>query len=566
MLNIKSVFVPQDSRAPLNSMEAAQQNVGPSPQKPVKNGFNSAKTRMLLGAAFLFLTIMGGASAFYLSTTGQDLRQQAAGTPSYDCTGVPGCGKNCASIQTGPSKTYCGSTAVGTCLKCGADGIAVGAGPNECAGLPCDPNSQFNKPECSGGAKPGQEACAGGANDNCQDGSCCKICTEFSPGPGRSNQAKWENNPGGCGGLLCSKTATPTPGGPVSSCAGMNFVPDTSSCSAINASGCYQYRSCHSGSNYDACVPTAGTNTCTYTTKTGQKCSAPCPGSVGELGTGAARCTCSNGQTTIGVLPPGGSCDQLCACTGNVCKDCKPTKPPNEEPTSTPPPTATPTATPTPVPPAQCTNIKMLTPDGAELTGDADKTLQPGDAVKFMCAANGKVSNYEFRVIMPDGSIQTAANNPNLVAVGATTGNFILPAVGKFTAQCRICAIPVCPPGAMCKLSATPVCQEYEPVAGISTTSNTRRSGSLCGGIAGLKCPSNLVCKMPECQGPPGVKCSIRPETMGTCEPPNPKVVSVSCGGIQGLTCPIGYTCNAAKGVPDAMGTCIFDAAKAPIQ
>jgi len=504
MLNIKSVFVPPEA-APMNSMDLAQQNVGPTPQKPIKSGFNSSKTRLFLGAAFLFLTLIGGASAMYLSTTGQDLRQQAAEIPGY--------GKDCSGFTTKPGQAYCGSTAPNSCLRC-VDGKGELADNSACAGLPCDANSQFNQPKCSGGASPGQEACAGGPNDICDGGSCCKICEVFSPGANQSPQAKWVNNPGGCSGLVCSKTATPTPGGPVSSCGDINFVPGAANCSTINADGCFAYRTCHAGSNYDACVPNAGTNMCTYTTDKGMKCTAPCPGSVGELGPGSARCQCSNGQWTIGVLPPGGSCEQLCACTGNVCTDCKPTKPPSEK-TPTPPKvtiTATPSPTPTPVPPAQCTNIKMLTPEGAELTGNDDQSLQPGDAVKFMCAANGAVARYEFRVIMPDGSVQTAANNPNLVAVGATTGNFVLPAIGKFTAQCRICTMPVCPPGANCKLGGDPICQEYEPVPGVSIA---------------------------------------------------PTITTIqSCGGIAGLTCPTGYSCDAPRGVPDAMGTCVLESAR----
>jgi hypothetical protein len=547
MLNIKSVFVPPGSTAPMNSMDAAQQNVGPTPQKPVKSGFNSAKSRLFLGAAFLFLTIIGGASAFYLTTTGQDLRQQAAGAPGYSCEGVPGCGKVCTDFAD-IGETYCGSTAPGTCMVCGKDGKGAGASADACKGLPCDPGSVFNQPTCSGGAKPGQEACAGGANDTCEGGSCCKVCEQFTPGPGQSPQAKWVNNPGGCGGLLCSKTATPTPGGPVASCASMNITPGTANCAGINANGCYQYKTCHAGSNYDACTPTSS-NTCTYTMKSGAKCSAPCPATVGSLGEGAARCQCGNGQWTIGVLPPGGSCDQLCACTGNVCKDCQPTKPPKDN-TPTPPPTATPT---TP-PPAQCTNIKMLTPDGEELTGDADKTLKPGDAVKFMCAANGTVARYEFRVIMPDGSVQTSANNPNLVAVGATTGNFTLPAVGKFTAQCRICAVPICPPGAICKLSAIPVCQEYEPVPGVSIVPQPSVTSLSCGGIRGLTCPAGYSCNAER-----GV-----PDAMGTCVPTTSKTGSLSCGGIAGLTCPAGYQCDMGgrNTTPDAMGSCVLATSK----
>ncbi len=500
MLNIKSIFVPPGSAAPqMNSMEAAQKNVGPSPQKPIGSKGGTSKTRLFLGVAFLFLTVIGGASAFYLSSINQDLRQQAS-TPTY-----LGEGSDCTQVSKNKNGNYCASTAPGTCLVCGQDGKGHHAPDSQCAGLPCDPNSPFNQPKCSGGASPGTNACAG------TTANTCKVCEVFSPGPGQSPQAHWVDNPGGCGGLLCSSTASPTPGGPVVSCGSINFSPGAANCSNISANGCYDYKSCHAGSNYNACTPTAGTNTCTYTLSNGTKCSAPCPDSVGSLGQGGARCQCNNGQWTIGVLPPGGSCDQLCACTGNTCKDCVPTKPPRETPPPTKPPTQPPTKTPTPVPPAQCTNIKMLDAEGgAEITGDGDKNLEPGSAVKFMCAANGQVAKYEFRVILPDGTIQTAANNPALTAVGAITGDYILPAIGKFTVQCRVCTIPVCPPGAMCKLSANPVCQEYEPVVGgFVAPTGTTTSGLSCGGIAGLTCPAGYTCDM-------GGR-STMPDAMGTC-------------------------------------------------
>ena len=111
------------------------------------------------------------------------------------------------------------------------------------------------------------------------------------------------------------------------------------------------------------------------------------------------------------------------------------------------PPEAPPEATPIPPSPtvdvlAQCTNIKMLDVDSVELTGGADASFIPGStAVKFSCSANGNISKYEFRVILPNGTIETAITNPALAATGSITGNYIIPAAGKYTVQCRICTI-----------------------------------------------------------------------------------------------------------------------------
>jgi hypothetical protein len=471
MLNIKGVFSPTKSAAPQTSMSAYEGGSGATaPATPPivgkKAGF-SAKS--ILGATFLVLMMVGGATAFYLTSVSQDLRQQASTASPYY-----GEGSDCTEVSKNGTGHYCGSTAPGTCLVC-VDGIGKHASDDACKGLPCDPNSSYNTPTC-GGAPVGQVACAGGANDNCPNGECCKICEKFTPGPGQSPQAHWVNNAGGCAGLACGGPVPTT--GTIKACA---FTPGTPTCPNINAEGCYGYGSCHAGSNYDACTPNPGTNTCTYTVG-GVKCTAPCPSNVT---TGTVRCECSNGVWTIGKLPPGGSCAQLCACTGNECKDCKPTKPPTDK-TPTPKPTNTPTPTPIPL---QCTGIKILDGDSNNLTGDEDKNLRQGSVVKFSCAANGTVARYDFRVILPDGTIDTSATNPALAATGSITGNYTLPMSGSFTAQCRVC------------YQATPQakiqCQDFENLSGAPSPTKVPGSlGAFCGGIAGLGCNTGLDCQI----------------------------------------------------------------------
>jgi len=174
----------------------------------------------------------------------------------------------------------------------------------------------------------------------------------------------------------------------------------------------------------------------------------------------------------------------------DVCSPVTPTPPP---PTPTPT-VAAPTPTPRVVVPPQCTNIKMLNASGIELFGDLDKSLKPGDAVKFMCSGTGTVAKYDFRVILPNGQIETRETNPALVAVGATTGNYVIPAAGKFTAQCRVCAQPTqtpCRPDTICNIVVPPLqCAEWEGVTVVPTTPAT----SSCSGPHALLCPANYQC------------------------------------------------------------------------
>jgi hypothetical protein len=161
----------------------------------------------------------------------------------------------------------------------------------------------------------------------------------------------------------------------------------------------------------------------------------------GSVGNSCINSSCGGHQIDVRT-PSGATCyySSYIPCTTN---------PPGENPTPTPV-----------VVPAQCTNIKMLDPNGAELTGNADASLVPGSsAVKFECSANGTIAKYEFRVILPDGTIQTEQTDPALATIGAITSNYIIPTAGKLIIQCRVCTTV--------SGQAAPVCQEYEPIAGL---------------------------------------------------------------------------------------------------
>jgi hypothetical protein len=116
-------------------------------------------------------------------------------------------------------------------------------------------------------------------------------------------------------GLICLNGTCqlpPTPTMSAGNCpAGTNVVP---SCTNISGANCGGYQTCHLSGGYSAFAPISGTNTCTYRSETGALCVAECPHTVTG---GLSRCQCNNGVWTIGKLPPGGSCETLCGCTGN---------------------------------------------------------------------------------------------------------------------------------------------------------------------------------------------------------------------------------------------------------
>lgn len=70
----------------------------------------------------------------------------------------------------------------------------------------------------------------------------------------------------------------------------------------------------------------------------------------------------------------------------------------------------------------------------------------------------------------------------------------------------------------------------------------------ICGGFAGLTCPTGYRCEIT----------ATHPDATGKCK----KVKR--CGGIAGLTCPTGFDCQLDGNYPDAMGDCVKSVQPAP--
>lgn len=67
---------------------------------------------------------------------------------------------------------------------------------------------------------------------------------------------------------------------------------------------------------------------------------------------------------------------------------------------------------------------------------------------------------------------------------------------------------------------------------------------SICGGLAGFKCPTGYSCQLN----------GHYPDAAGKCV--KAKGEGAMCGGFGGIPCPKGYTCQLAGHYPDAAGTC----------
>ena len=72
--------------------------------------------------------------------------------------------------------------------------------------------------------------------------------------------------------------------------------------------------------------------------------------------------------------------------------------------------------------------------------------------------------------------------------------------------------------------------------------------GKICGGFAGLSCPSGQRCVITD----------THPDATGKCA----AQTAQTCGGIAGLACPSGQSCVITASHPDATGTCAVPAAK----
>jgi hypothetical protein len=67
---------------------------------------------------------------------------------------------------------------------------------------------------------------------------------------------------------------------------------------------------------------------------------------------------------------------------------------------------------------------------------------------------------------------------------------------------------------------------------------------SICGGIAGIHCPTGYECQLT----------AHHPDATGKCI--KAKGEGAFCGGFGGISCPKGYTCELGGNYPDASGTC----------
>ncbi len=164
----------------------------------------------------------------------------------------------------------------------------------------------------------------------------------------------------------------------------------TLSCSALGGTvgggSCSGYGTCHLGGDYTSCTPNAGTNTCTYVDSRGTNCTAACPATMPA---GYANCHCNNGVWTIGYLPAGGSCDQLCNCTGNTCTStsCNSTTPGPGTRTPSPLP-RTPSPTPSPTPSLRTPTPSPIVSSCINWANNETSGEKKSDLVKINAALN----------------------------------------------------------------------------------------------------------------------------------------------------------------------------------
>jgi hypothetical protein len=110
---------------------------------------------------------------------------------------------------------------------------------------------------------------------------------------------------------------------------------------------------------------------------------------------------------------------------------------------------------------------------------------------------------------------------------------------------------------AACAADSTPDAESTE-----SAIQSAPRSASICGGVAGLSCPTGLVCV-----DNPGDTCDPArggADCAGTCQVASVPTTPRACGGLADLSCPQGFecvdnpgdTCDPARGGADCAGLC----------
>ena len=246
------------------------------------------------------------------------------------------------------------------------------------------------------------------------------------------------------GGLICCAPAVTPPSTPPS-------TPPTATPPGGTCSGAAQSCESQACCNGLTCQGLAGSRICQGLVPGVCGANATCGGNSGWLG---FRCNnLSNGQCLenpqtfnsyqeaysyasasgcgqVDEVCVGGNANrQLCGQFNIINRSCDTIV--NPPPGESPPPGATPSpspgATPSPPPGPVCVHIAM-------------NRINPrvGDVVAFTCGAIPGVNKYEFRVKLPNGTIQALASLSGTDQIN-TSANFTINQAGEFKAQCRIC-------------------------------------------------------------------------------------------------------------------------------
>lgn len=402
---------------------------------------------------------------------------QSCITNGGTCTyGSCGAGKTTSSDScgTGSSLTCCKPTTPATCQSIGGSCVRGGCGGGQspvgnatCSGREDSCCKAATPPTCSsiGGTCERQscgsgESQVGSASCSGREDLCCKPTTPQTCAAaggscvrgGCNNNTQIQITNATCSGRedFCCKpktTATPRPTPPGGACivGGLSCEGGGTCCTGSYCQGVAGSRLCQTPPNANVC-PGGGT----------------CGGGQGYIG---FHCNnLSNGQclqnpqtfdSFAAALSYAGTCGQadevcnggsnnrnLCGSFTIVSSGCgsNPTPPPSTPPGETP----HPTTPPGPV----CLNIAM-----------SSRNPVKGNPVTFTCGQVANINHYEFRVKLPDGTIQNVpVDQPKFILLNgdnAGVPNISMPfsilQTGQYKAQCRICT----------GVNAS-TCQEYE--------------------------------------------------------------------------------------------------------
>lgn len=482
---------------PLNTKSTSSSSIG----KPKRK----LPLQVIIASVALFLLVVGGGIAFYLSTQSQDIRQQASvlsaspaakqslsnrtptpapreATQTARATATPTAvpnSNNRESTQT--TRATAAPTALPTATPTAVNHEAVQKSATQtmcyspdsrCAALSvCGSTANYkypNESSCKSSVGCGYEGMPScdGASSGCYEGKlgidkkCSKtdwllIGADSSTCPAggvliKNSQGKTEcyvqNSPEN----YCKSTNITNPSiclqynknypigtadsqcaaGVKSMCPNQQSLSDKQSLTDKNTQSLTD-KSSTIKTNVTTTTNTPNSNTCVNSDKQGVAiakyikftCNA-CSYTTGSDGVQAWRCN-DNPQEFTGTAPTlaAGQCGQVDQIDGtgafcgisqiNCDGSCR-----NTPPSSPTPPPVTPTPGVGPV----CMNVTISKPNPAV-----------GDSVTFTCGLVAGVNHYEFRVKLPNGTIQPIASTSNV------SSPFTIASAGSHTAQCRIC-------------------------------------------------------------------------------------------------------------------------------